>query len=115
MPTRLSVLGVRIPETLLTPRRVGPVAVALIVGLAVTERLLRFDYSLGILYIVPVLLASAALTHRQLVLLALFAALARTPFTPATSVVEAVLKFAMAFTAYTVSYTHLTLPTSDLV
>lgn len=101
MPTRLSVLGVRIPETLLTPRRVGPVAVALIVGLAVTERLLRFDYSLGILYIVPVLLASAALTHRQLVLLALFAALARTPFTPATSAVEAVLKFAMAFTAYT--------------
>jgi two-component system sensor kinase FixL len=101
MPTRLSVLGVRIPENAIQSRRVMPVALILIVLLILVEWHYRFDFSLGILYTIPVLIAASALTRGQIVLFGLFAALARAPFTPAASGLESLLKFAMAGLAYT--------------
>jgi two-component system sensor kinase FixL len=100
MPTRLSVFGVRIPENAIQRRRVAPIAAALILALATAEWYVHLDYSLGVLYTLPVLIASAALNRWQIVAVALFAALARAPFTPAASGVEAVLKFTMAAIAY---------------
>lgn len=100
MPTRLSMFGVRIPENAIQGRRVLPVSLGLVAALAAIEWYYRFDFSLGILYTIPVLVASAALSRWQIVLFALFAALARAPFTPAASGLEALLKFAMASIAY---------------
>jgi len=100
MPTRLSVFGVRIPEKAIQRRRVLPVSL-LIVGLLVAiEWYFSLDFSLGVLYTIPVLVASAALSRWQIVLFGLFAALARAPFTPAASTLEWVLKFTMASIAY---------------
>src|SRR5262245_46521232 len=101
MPTRLSVFGVRIPEQAIERRRVLPVALLLIAALTVVEWYYSFDFSLGVLYTIPVLLASAALNRWQMVLFGVFAALARAPFTPAASPLEWLLKFAMATIAYT--------------
>ncbi len=101
MPTRLSVFGVRIPESAIQGNRVLPVALILIAALTAIEWYYRFDFSLGVLYTIPVLIASAALTRWQIVLFGLFAALARAPFTPAASSLEFLLKFAMASIAYT--------------
>jgi PAS domain S-box-containing protein len=77
------------------------VALALIALLWAIESHYRFDFSLGVFYTIPVLIASAALGHWQIVFFALFAALARAPFTPAASNLEFFLKFAMAALAYT--------------
>lgn len=101
MPTRLSVFGVTIPENAIQGRRVLPVALILVAGLAAVEWYYRFDFSLGVLYTIPVLIAAAVLTRWQMVLFGIFAAIARAPFTPATSSLEFVLKFAMASIAYT--------------
>ena len=100
MPTRLSVFGVPIPEKAIERRRVLPVALLLIALLAAVEWYFSFDFSLGVLYTIPVLLASAALNRWQIVLFGVFAALARAPFTPAASPLESLLKFAMATIAY---------------
>ncbi|MBM3773502.1 MAG: HAMP domain-containing histidine kinase [Acidimicrobiia bacterium] len=101
MPTRLSVFGVPIPEKAIQRRRVLPVALLLVGALAMLEWHYGFDFSLGILYVIPVVLASAALNRWQIVAFGVFAAVARTPFTPAASQLEALLKFAMATIAYT--------------
>jgi PAS domain S-box-containing protein len=101
MPTRLSVFGVPIPENAIQGRRVLPLAFALIAALAAIESYYQFDFSLGVLYAIPVLIASSVLTRWQIVLFGLFAALVRTPFTPAASNLEAFLKFVMASLAYT--------------
>jgi two-component system sensor kinase FixL len=101
MPTRLSVFGVRIPEQAIEGRRVLSVALILVAALAAVEWFYQFDFSLGVLYTIPVLIASAALNRWQIVLFGVFAALARAPFTPAASSLEFMLKFTMATIAYT--------------
>lgn len=101
MPTRLSVFGVRIPENAIQRSRVLPLAFVLIGVLAAVEWYSRLDFSLGVLYAIPVLIAAAVLNRWQIVLFALAAALVRTPFTPSASNVEVFLKFAMASIAYT--------------
>jgi two-component system sensor kinase FixL len=100
VPTRLSVFGVLIPEKAIERRRVLPVALLLIAALTAVEWYYSFDFSLGVLYTIPVLLASAALNRWQIVLFGVFAALARAPFAPAASPLESLLKFAMATIAY---------------
>jgi len=100
MPTRLSVFGIRIPENAIQGKRVLPVALALVAALTAVEWYYGFDFSLGVLYTIPVLIASAALSRWQIVLFAAFAALARAPFTPAASTLEGLLKGMMATMAY---------------
>ncbi|MGE0393369.1 MAG: ATP-binding protein [Vicinamibacterales bacterium] len=100
MPTRLSVFGVRIPENVIQRSRVLPVAFALVGVLAAIEWYSRLDFSLGILYTIPVLIAATVLNRWQIVLFALAAALVRAPFTPSASSLEAFLKFTMASIAY---------------
>jgi PAS domain S-box-containing protein len=100
MPTRLSVLGVRIPERAIERKRVLPVALAMLAALTVVEWYYRLDFSLGIFYILPVLIAATALTRWQIVLFGLLCAVARGPFTPAGSELEFFLKFLMAGIAY---------------
>ncbi len=90
-----------IPEKAIQGRYVLPVAILLTGALTLLEWYHQFDFSLGVLYAIPVLIASAALNRWQIVVFALLAALARTPFTPAASHLEAFLKFLMASIAYT--------------
>mgnify|MGYP007039568651 CR=1 FL=1 len=58
MPTRLSVFGIRIPEKAIQGRYVLPVAILLTAALTVVEGYFRFDFSLGVLYTIPVLIVS---------------------------------------------------------
>lgn len=100
MPTRLSVLGVRIPEKAIERRRVLPAALAGLACLTAIEWYYRLEFSLGIFYIIPVLVAATALNRFQIVLFGVLCACARGPFTPAASAVEFLLKFIMAAIAY---------------
>lgn len=100
MPTRLSVLGVRIPERAIDVRHVLPVALILLACLTGMEWYYRFDFSLGIFYTIPVVVAAVGLNRWQIVLFGILCACARGPFTPAVSVLESFLKFLMAGIAY---------------
>jgi two-component system, LuxR family, sensor kinase FixL len=100
MPTRLSVLGVRIPEKAIQRRRVLPLALALVVVVTLIEWHLQFAFSLGIFYTLPVIVAATVLNRMQTVGFAVLCAATRGVFTPATSEVEFFLKFVMASIAY---------------
>ena len=100
MPTRLSVLGVRIPEKAIERKRVVPVALSLLGALTATEWYSRFDFSLGIFYTVPVVIAATALNRSQIIGFGILCAATRGFFTPAASDLEFFLKFLMASTAY---------------
>src|SRR5690242_901894 len=100
MPTRLSVLGVPIPEKAIQRRRILPVALVVLAGLSVLEWYYRLDFSLGIFYAIPVVLAATVLNRWQIVLFAVLCACLRGVFTPAASPLEFFLKFVMASIAY---------------
>ena len=100
MPTRLSVLGVAIPEKAIQRKRVLPVALAVFAGLTLLEWYFKLDYSLGIFYTIPVVVAATALNRGQIVAFAILCACARSIFTPAASSLEFFLKFLMAGIAY---------------
>ncbi|HYP06030.1 MAG TPA: PAS domain-containing sensor histidine kinase [Bryobacteraceae bacterium] len=103
MPTRLSVLGVRIPENAIQRKRVVPVALSVLGSLTALEWYSRFDFSLGIFYTVPVVIAATALNRKQIVGFGVLCAATRGLFTPAASDLEFFLKFLMASTAYCAS------------
>ena len=100
MPTRLSVLGLQIPEKAIQRKRVLPAALAVVAALTALEWSVRFDFSLGIFYAVPVVVAATALNRWQIIAFSLGCAAARGFFTPAASAVEFFLKFLMAAIAY---------------
>ncbi len=100
MPTRLSLFGIRIPERVIEVQRVVPGALLFLAGLVAWEWYHKFDYSLGIFYTVPVLIAGTALNRWQVVLFGLLCAFTRGMFTPAGSETEYLLKFLMAAIAY---------------
>src|SRR5262245_41409064 len=100
MPNSLIVLGVRIPENAIQRRRVLPLALVLLAGLALLERYYQLDFSLGIFYMIPVVLAASVLNRWQIVLFSVLCACTRGLFTPAASQLEFFLKFLMASTAY---------------
>lgn len=97
---RLSLLGVRIPERVLDPKHVLPLAIAVVAALELLEWYVKLDYSLGIFYTLPVMIAASVLNRWQSVAFGILAAVARGPFTPAASSLEFFLKFAMASIAY---------------
>jgi PAS domain S-box-containing protein len=100
MPMSLSVLGVRIPERAIERKRVVPVAVVIVAALLVVEWLYKLEFSLGIFYTIPVMIAATALNRIQSVLFGVACACARGLFTPAASELEFFLKFLMAGIAY---------------
>ena len=93
-------LGVRIPEQAIQRKRVLPLALAVMGGLTVVEWYSRFDFSLGIFYTVPVMVAATALNRSQIIAFGILCAAARGFFTPAASELEILLKFLMAAIAY---------------
>jgi two-component system, LuxR family, sensor kinase FixL len=96
-------LGVRIPERAIQRKRVLPVAIAIIGSLSIWEWHSKFDFSLGIFYTIPVMVAATALNRTQIFIFAVLCAAARGVFTPAASELEFFLKFLMAGIAYCAS------------
>jgi two-component system, LuxR family, sensor kinase FixL len=85
----------------LLPRKVVLLCVALLILLLVTtEWIINIEYSLGVLYILPMLLGGVAMNRRQIVALAFFCAFARGLFTNVPTQLDYVLRFAMATLAY---------------
>lgn len=72
--------------------------VAVLVAL---EWTFRFDFSLGIVYILPMMFAAAVLNRWQILLAAIFCAYTRGLFITGETPLEEVLRFAMATIAYT--------------
>ena len=100
MPTTLTILGVRIPESAIAGKRVLPPALMALAALTALEWYYRFDFSLGIFYAIPVLVAATALNRWQIILFGFLCACTRGLFTPAASELEFLLKFFMASIAY---------------
>jgi signal transduction histidine kinase len=76
------------------------IAASLVVLLVLLEWYFDFDFSLGILYIFPVMIAATILTRWQIVLAAAFCAYTRGLFTADETHLEHVLRFCMATIAY---------------
>ncbi|MBK7931844.1 MAG: PAS domain-containing sensor histidine kinase [Bryobacterales bacterium] len=100
MPTRLRVLGVTIPEDYFRRRPMLTVAGGVLALLAALEWASHLDYSLGILYVVPIMIAGTVFTRVQVVLAAVFCAWLRGQFHPPVLPVEFALRFLMATLAY---------------
>jgi two-component system sensor kinase FixL len=77
------------------------IAAALVSVLVLLEWYFDFDFSLGILYIFPVMIAATILTRWQIVIAAAFCAYTRGLFTADETHLEHVLRFCMATIAYT--------------
>lgn len=76
-------------------------AAAMVAVLALLEWIYDFDFSLGILYIFPVVVASTVLTRWQIVAASIFCAYTRGLFTADETHLEHLLRFGMATIAYT--------------
>src|SRR5262245_32065101 len=75
-------------------------ALVLLAGVMALEWVHQLEYSLGVLYVVPVVVAATVLNWWQTILVALFAAFARGQFTQGLTPIEFSLRFAMAVLAY---------------
>src|SRR5690606_11439737 len=91
--------GVTVPERMLSRRWVLTLAATIIAMLAALEWSSDFGVSLGLLYVVPVMIAATALSRVQVVLMALLCAAIRDQFHPPLEPIETFLRFAMATTA----------------
>jgi PAS domain S-box-containing protein len=77
------------------------IAVCMVGVLVALEWYFDFDFSLGILYIFPVMIAATALTRWQIFLAAMICAYTRGLFTADETQLEHALRFCMATIAYT--------------
>ena len=100
MPTRLSLLGIKIQESPATGRKILGISWGLLALLMLVEWWVQFDVSLGILYTVPVAISALVLNRWQVLLMAVFCAVARGQFTPHLSNLESFARFLMATIAY---------------
>jgi two-component system sensor kinase FixL len=75
-------------------------SVLMIVVIGFADWRIGLDLSLGVLYLLPVMLAATALRTSGVVMLALMCAVLRLTFNTHPLVVESVLRFAFAFLAY---------------
>jgi two-component system sensor kinase FixL len=100
MPTRLSILGVRLPEQFFRRQLILPLAALLIGLLVLLEWTLQADFSLGVLYIIPIAIAGTVLNRVEIILLAIACAFLRGMFTPSTTQLEYSLRFLMATIAF---------------
>lgn len=100
MPTRLSFLGVRLPEAFFRRHHVLPVAAILLALISLLEWSLRADFSLGILYVIPIAVAATASNRIEIVVVAVLCALIRGWLGPAAPPLEYTLRFLMATLAF---------------
>jgi PAS domain S-box-containing protein len=77
------------------------IAVGMVGTLVALEGYFNFDFSLGVLYIFPVMIAATVLGRWQIVLAAIFCAYTRGLFTAEETQLEHTLRFCMATIAYT--------------
>jgi signal transduction histidine kinase len=84
----------------LDPRRVLPLALVMVSGVALLDWRVGPDVTLGTLYLVPVVLAAIAATRVQILLLALVCATLRGFFSTVNSPAEFVLRYLLGFVAY---------------
>lgn len=75
-------------------------ALALLLAIVALEWYSELDFSLGVLYVLPILLAATVLTRGQVLMAAFLLALVRGQFTPMLPAIEYWLRFAMAMLAY---------------
>lgn len=88
-------------KLLLAPRKLILAGVtSLILFLVLLEWTLKIEYSLGVLYVLPLLLGGITLNRLQIVALALLCAFARGMFTMVPTQLDYVLRFLMATLAY---------------
>ncbi|MEI9812433.1 MAG: PAS domain-containing sensor histidine kinase [Acidobacteriota bacterium] len=80
--------------------RVLTLAFALLITVVAAEWYSQLDFSLGVLYILPVLVAATVLNRWQTLLMAASCALIRGQFTPGLPPIEYWLRFTMAMLAY---------------
>jgi two-component system, LuxR family, sensor kinase FixL len=86
---------------LLMPRNRMLIAVASLIGfLVLLEWMIQIEYSLGVLYIIPMMLGGLVLSRSQTVALAIFCAFARGLFTNLPTQLDYWLRFLMAMLAY---------------
>jgi len=90
----------RLPERSFRKSVLLPISFVVIALLATIEWYLQVDFSLGILYVVPVIVGAAALNHWQTLALALACAYIRGRFTPQATQLEQLLRFLMAGIAF---------------
>jgi signal transduction histidine kinase len=76
-------------------------AIGIVGVLVALEWYFDFDFSLGILYIFPVMIAATILTRPQIIVAAIFCAYTRGLFTADETQLEHILRFCMAVIAYT--------------
>ncbi|MEP7366841.1 MAG: ATP-binding protein [Acidobacteriota bacterium] len=100
MPTRLQVLGVTIPEDYFRRRPMLTASGLSVAFIALLEWSSNLDYSLGVLYIVPIMIGGTVLTRWQVVVAALFCAWLRGQFHPPVPQFEFFMRFIMATLAY---------------
>jgi PAS domain S-box-containing protein len=100
MPTRLSILGVPFAERIFRRQYMLPVAAGIVASLAALEWFLHADFSLGILYVIPIAIAATVTTRIEIVLMAVLCAYIRGVFTPQATQLEYLLRFAMASLAF---------------
>jgi PAS domain S-box-containing protein len=81
--------------------KVLPIALVMIVTIAIADWQVGLDISLGILYIVPMVLGAIVLRTKWVVLLAILCAALRSVFDSPHSQVETALRFVFATAAYT--------------
>lgn len=81
--------------------RIFAIALVLVVLLVILEWHYDFNFSLGILYIFPVMIAATILDRWQIVIAAVFCAYVRGRFTADQTPLEHTLRFSMATIAYT--------------
>lgn len=100
MPTRLRVLGIPLPETFFQRGRMLSIALCMLALLVFLEWYSELDYSLGVLYVFPIMVAATVLGRIQILIASVMCALIRDTFHPPMTLIESTLRFLMAVLAY---------------
>jgi signal transduction histidine kinase len=93
-------IRLRLPRANSRPQILS-IAAAMVCALVSLEWYFNFDFSLGVLYIIPVMIAATILSRWQIVFAAILCAYTRGLFTAEETQLEHTLRFCMATIAYT--------------
>lgn len=100
MPTRLNVLGVTVPESFFQRKRMLAISACMLALLVILEWYSELDFSLGVFYVFPIMVAATVLSRLQVLIVAIVCAWIRGFFQPPLEAIELGLRFVMASLAY---------------